>query len=97
MTQTAAHLVTSVLPPEPVYRQWTLSFPHRLRFRLLRDAKLASAVLTAFVRVVFAYLRRRARELGIADGHAGSISVPQRFGSFGNCHWHGHVIIPEWM
>ena len=71
MTQTAAHLVTNVLPPEPVYRQWTLSFPHRLRFRLLRDAKLASAVLTAFVRVVFAYHRRRARELGIADGHAG--------------------------
>jgi hypothetical protein len=61
----------------------------------LRDAKLASAVLTAFVRVVFAYHRHRARELGIADGHAGSISVPQRFGSFGNCHWHGHVIIPD--
>jgi hypothetical protein len=95
MTQTAAHLVTNVLAPEPVYRQWTLSFPHRLRFRLLRDAKLASAVLTAVVRVVFAYHRRRARELGIADGHAGSISVPQRFGSFGNCHWHGHIIIPD--
>src|SRR5882672_7180928 len=37
----------------------------------------------------------RARKLGIADGHPGSISVPQRFGSFGNCHWHGHVIIPD--
>jgi hypothetical protein len=95
MADTAAHLVTGVLPPEPVYRQWTLSFPHRLRFRFLRDAKLAAAVLTAFVRVVFAYHRRRARQLGIADGHAGSISVGQRFGSFGNCHWHGHVIIPD--
>jgi hypothetical protein len=46
----------------------------------LRDAKLASAILTAVVRVVFAYHRRPARKLGIADGHAGSISVPQRFG-----------------
>jgi hypothetical protein len=95
MSETAAHLVANVLPTEPVYRQWTLSFPHRLRFRLLRDATFASAVLTAFVRVVFAYHRRRARALGIADGHAGSCSVPQRFGSFGNCHWHGHVIIPD--
>lgn len=59
MTQTAAHLVTHVLAPEPVYRQWTLSFPHRLRFRLLRAARLASAVLTAFVRVAFAYHRPR--------------------------------------
>ncbi|MBA3822109.1 MAG: transposase zinc-binding domain-containing protein, partial [Deltaproteobacteria bacterium] len=95
MTDTAAHLVNRVLPSSAGYRQWTLSLPRHLRFRLLRDAKLASEVLTAFVRVVFAYHRRRARELGIARGHAGSISVPQRFGSFGNANWHAHVVIPD--
>jgi len=38
-----------VLAAEPVYRQWTLSFPRHLRFRLLRGAKFAATVLTAFV------------------------------------------------
>jgi len=94
-SETACHLVDRTLPSSPGYRQWTLSFPRWLRFRLLRDATLASTILTAFVRIVFAYHRRRARGMGIAGGHAGSISVPQRFGSFGNAHWHAHTIIPD--
>ena len=95
MTETAAHLVDHVLPAPPGYRQWTLSLPRHLRFRLLRDPRLASAVLGAFVRVVLAYHRRRARGAGVRGGHAGACAVPQRFGSFGNANWHAHVVIPD--
>ena len=50
---TAAHLVERVLPHVP-YRQWTLSFPHRVRWVLLKDAGLLSDILTVFLRAVFA-------------------------------------------
>jgi hypothetical protein len=49
--QTAAHLVERVLPHVP-YRQWTLSFPFRLRLALARDAQLLSDVLTLFLRAL---------------------------------------------
>ncbi len=39
---TAVHLVEQVLPHVP-YRQWTLSFPHRVRWVLLKEAGLLSS------------------------------------------------------
>ncbi|MFY0570082.1 hypothetical protein ACN28E_40515 [Archangium lansingense] len=57
---TAVHLVERVLPHVP-YRQWTLSFPHRVRWVLLKEAELLSDVLTLFLRAVFALQRWRAR------------------------------------
>ncbi|HYH95520.1 transposase zinc-binding domain-containing protein [Hyalangium sp.] len=48
---TAVHLVERVLPRVP-YRQWTLSFPHRVRWVLLKEAGLLSDVLTLFLRAV---------------------------------------------
>jgi hypothetical protein len=44
----AVHLVERVLPHVP-YRQWTLSFAHRVRWVLLKDAGLLSDVLTVFL------------------------------------------------
>ncbi|HYH98764.1 hypothetical protein [Hyalangium sp.] len=38
------------------YRQWTQSFPHRVRWMLLKDVGLLSDVLTVFLRAVFALL-----------------------------------------
>ena len=61
MADTAAHLVDRVLPDVPV-RQWVLSVPHALRYRLAYDAKLLGQVFRIFARVVFQLLRRRARE-----------------------------------
>ena len=61
---TAVHLVERVLP-HVSYRQWTLSFPHRVRWVLLKDAGLLSDVLTVFLRAVFALQRRRARRQGL--------------------------------
>ncbi|MFY0575890.1 transposase zinc-binding domain-containing protein [Cystobacter fuscus] len=68
---TAMHLVEQVLPHVP-YRQWTLSFPHRVRWVLLKDVGLLSDVLTVFLRAVFALQRRRARRQGLRGGQAGA-------------------------
>ncbi|WP_194858673.1 transposase [Myxococcus sp. AB056] len=54
---TAVHLVERVLRHVP-YRQWTLSFPHRVRWVLLKEKGLLSNVLTLFLRAVFALQRR---------------------------------------
>ena len=76
---TAVHLVERVLPHVP-YRQWTLSFPHRVRWVLLKDVGLLSDVLTVFLRAVFALQRRRARRQGIRRGQVGAVSFIQFFG-----------------
>ncbi len=61
MADTAAHPVDRVLPQVPV-RQWVLSLPFALRYRLAYDAPLTSAVLGIFMRALFGSLRRRARK-----------------------------------
>jgi hypothetical protein len=94
MADTAAHLLDRLLPVAG-YRQWTLSFPRWLRIRLLRDPTLVSELLTAFVRIVFGFHRRRARDLGIGLGHAGAVTGVQRFGSFLNANLHFHTLIPD--
>ncbi len=53
MADTAAHLVDGVLPKAPL-RQWGLSFPIDLRYRLAYDSRLVRDVLGIFVRAVFA-------------------------------------------
>ena len=59
MADTAAHLVDRVLPQVPV-RQWVLSLPFALRYRLAYDAKLVAGVLQIFAHTVFGSLLRRA-------------------------------------
>ncbi|MEE8412078.1 MAG: transposase zinc-binding domain-containing protein, partial [Acidobacteriota bacterium] len=51
MADTAAHLVNRVLPRVPV-RQWVLSLPFGLRYRLAHDRELTAAVLRVFVRAI---------------------------------------------
>src|SRR6266481_6433058 len=62
MAETAAHLVDYVFPMVPV-RQWVLSIPFALRYRLAYDSSLLSDILNIFIRVVFGQLRRGARDL----------------------------------
>jgi hypothetical protein len=92
MAETAARLVDGVLPRVPV-RQWVLSLPRPLRYRLAYDARLASAVLAVFLRAVFAWLRRRAKRAGIAKGQPGAVTFLQRFGSAINLNLHFHSLI----
>jgi hypothetical protein len=93
MADTAAHLVDRVLPEVPV-RQWVLSLPFALRYRLAYDAPLTSAVLGVFVRTVFASLRRRARKRwGVARGQCGAVTFVQRFGDALNLNVHFHSLL----
>jgi len=93
MADTAAHLVDRVLPAVPV-RQWVLSLPYSVRFRVAFDSDLLGEVLGIFVREVFASLRKRARENGILKGKCGSVTFVQRFGSALNCTPHFHTLAP---
>ena len=90
---TAIHLVERVLPHVP-FRQWTLSFPKRIRWHLARDVGLCSDVLNLFLRALFAYHRRRGRELGF-EGQSAAVSFVQRFGSALQLNVHFHVLVPE--
>ena len=93
MADTAAHLVDRVLPEVPV-RQWVLSLPFSLRYRLAYDADLTGAVLRIFVRRVFASLRRRARRRwSIDDPLCGAVTFVQRFGGALNLNVHFHTLV----
>jgi hypothetical protein len=72
-------------------RQWVLSLPRRLRFRAARDPRLVSRLLDVFTRALFAWLRRRARALGVADPRTGGVTAVQRFGGAVNLNVHFHT------
>jgi hypothetical protein len=92
MADTAAHLVDRVLPDVPV-RQWVISVPPALRYRLAYDAALLGKVFGIFARVVFQLLRRKARGSGIPQGRCGAVTFVQRFGSSVNLHVHAHMLV----
>jgi len=92
MADTAAHLVDRVLPEVPI-RQWVLTLPYLLRYRCAYDAALTSAVLRAFIRALFAELRRRARaQWDLRPEQCGAVTFIQRFGSALNLNLHFHTL-----
>ncbi|MCP5058784.1 MAG: transposase, partial [bacterium] len=92
MADTAAHLVDCVLPEVPI-RQWVLTLPYALRYRCAYDAALTSEVLRAYLRALFAALRRRAkRQWGIPRSQCGSVTFVQRFGSALHLNLHFHTL-----
>ena len=94
MSELSAYLRDQLLPEAP-YRQWVLTVPWVLRYRLMVDRKLLSQVLRTFLRTVFAWQRRRGRNLGIGKGETGSITFVHRFGGALNAHAHFHALIPD--
>ena len=92
MADTAAHLVDRVIPEVPV-RQWVLSVPFALRYRLAYDSSLVRDVLQIFVRTIFASIRRRA---GIPasnrQARCGAVAFVQRFSDALNLDPHFHVL-----
>ena len=91
MAETAAHLVDHVFPMVPV-RQWVLSIPFALRYRLAYDSGLLSDTLNIFIRVVFGELRRRARDLlGLKSSQCGAVTFVQRWGDALNLAPHFHT------
>lgn len=93
MADTSARLVDDVFPPGMPVRQWVLSLPINVRYRLAYDGKLLSDVLSVFLRVVRGWYRNRAREAGIKECKGGSVTFSQRFGSALNLNPHFHTLL----
>ena len=77
MADTAAHLVDHVIPDVPV-RQWVLSPPPALRYRVAYDSQLLAVLIRIFIRAIFSSLRCRARACGIPRGQCGAVAFVQR-------------------
>lgn len=92
MTERAAHLVDAVLPRLPV-RQWVLTVPYRLRYRLAWNHGLSRAVLRVYTRVLLDVYARGARARGVPGGRTGSVTVMQRAGSGLNANLHFHTLV----
>jgi len=93
MAETAAHLVDHVVPWVPV-RQWVLSLPFKLRYRMAYDSALTADVLNIFIGGVFGGLRRRARELlGLRRSQCGAVTFIQRFNSGLGLNVHFHSVV----
>ena len=70
-----------------------LTLPYPLRYRCAYDAELTSAVLRAFLRALFAELRRRARkQCEVRAEQCGAVTFVQRFGSALNLNLHFHTL-----
>ena len=69
-------LLYQVLPSVPI-RQWVLSFPIEIRYRLAYDGDLLSQVLRPFMEHLNAFYRSQGRR----DGRTGGIICVQRAGS----------------
>jgi hypothetical protein len=91
MTERAAHLIDHVLPRAPV-RQWVLSLPFELRYRLAWDHELCRAVLAVYTRALLGFYRKRAKASGHRNGRTGTVTVIQRFGGALNLNVHFHTL-----
>src|SRR5262245_50112857 len=87
MTGQGAHLVDSVLPWVPV-RQWVLTVPYRLRYRMAFDHGLSRAVLGVFTRVLLDAYAHAAGARGIDGGRTGTVTALQRAGGGLNANPH---------
>ena len=94
MSDTAARLVERVLPVAP-YRQWVLTVPFALRFRLARDP----ARITRGARRAAAGHPPEPSTAGqgarAAAGETAAVTFVQRFGSALNLHPHLHAVVPD--
>jgi hypothetical protein len=90
MSERAAHLVDTVMPYAPV-RQWVLSLPFALRYRMAWDHRLSRRVLRCFIRELDKFYRKQARKLGIRRAKTGAVTVIQRSGGALNLNVHFHT------
>ena len=91
MGELTRHLLTRVLPVAPV-RQWVLTLPPPLRYRLAYDHELCTAVHRIPARAVQSYLKRSARRRGDKQVRTGSVTFVQRYGGGLNLNVHFHQI-----
>ena len=78
MSETAAHLVDSVLPFKPI-RQWVISFPFPIRLCLAVRPKIMAKALDITHTTISAYYRKKAN-LPKSKSKTGAVTLIQRFG-----------------
>ena len=83
----------SVLGDPTIPLVWVLSLPKRLR-PFLHKPDVATAVLVVFLRAIRSALRSTSSDAP-ATARIGAVSLPQRFGSSLNAHFHVHVLAPD--
>lgn len=88
----ALDLVERVLPVAP-YRHWVLALPAELRFLVARDERLLAKLREIFVRSVQAWLRAKARALGVRQALTGAVVFTQLFSSRLLVYPHFHAVI----
>jgi hypothetical protein len=93
MADTAARLVDDVFPLGVPVRQWVLSLPMEIRYRLAYDGRLLSDVLAVFLRAVRGWYYEQAKAAGYDDPRCGSVTFAQRFGSALNLNPHFHSLL----
>jgi hypothetical protein len=93
MSDFAARAVLRVFPRVPI-RQWVLTVPHALRARMAFDPALVTLVLRELIATVSAWLRWRARRLGIGGRlKTGAVTAIQRFNSALDLSVHFHALV----
>jgi hypothetical protein len=90
MSETAAHLVDSVLPAKPI-RQWVLSFPFQIRLCLAVQPKVMARALAIAHSAISNYYRKKAG-LPKTESMAGAVTLIQRFGGSLNLNVHFHQL-----
>ena len=96
MAQTAAHLVTCVMPWVPT-RQWVVSVPIPLRYWMAASPDLTAKVHTIIRTTIGQYYVHQAVTRGVPRDQVqpGSVTFLQRFGSALNLHLHFHTLFLE--
>ena len=95
MSETAAELVTRVVPEAPV-RQWVLSLPWALRLPVARDSALLGKVARVFFEAIRDHLRGSVGGPGPGERvEIGAITFVQRFGGALNLNPHLHVLVTD--
>jgi len=90
MIESAALLVDSVLPHEPM-RQWVLSVPYPLRFLFASNPHVMSKALKIVYRVISTYLIKKTGH-SKKTARTGAVTLIQRFGSALNLNIHFHML-----
>src|SRR5262249_36682585 len=96
MAQTAAHLVTCVIPWVPT-RQWVVSVPIPLRYWMAASPDLTAQVHTIIRTTIGQYYVHQAVTRGVPRDQVqpGSVTFIQRFGSALNLNLHFHCVFLE--
>jgi hypothetical protein len=90
MSETAAHLVDSVLPMKPI-RQWVISFPFPIRLCMAVKPKIMAKALNITHTTISAYYRKKTK-LPKPNSKTGAVTLIQRFGGALNANVHFHQL-----